>query len=304
MSELNKFKDEIFRRSEKMKEERRKRTRRAVSICLPLCLLVVFATATVFAKSAFKEKTSDEEIRPTHINKFEYFRESASDEIITTWADGTHKTLTYWKTEKSDDSDVYLDEDWYEYTFDKTGTLKSIHLNFTKYGEVLPKVKKYDGNVPTDSEFEVLARDYGKRIFGDIVDGYELYRVRKTGQYIYPYEVLFRYVYGENGFVEGEWFSVDIMVDGTIIGCTSPVLDNFKDFDPASLEGLTQDEIFAYATDCVKKEYGDTVLYEPVEVSLDKENGEYRLCISGTITDNSLDYEERISTIFIYYDLP
>lgn len=311
MKEIHELKAEIFRRSEKMKDDRRKTISRTLAVCLPIILLVTLTTATVFAVVKGNEKPEDETAVTTNRWDYDFIREEASGEVIITLADGTHIPISYEGSNEGIDGggyvDVYMDKDGYEYFFNADGKLTTIALDSNKWflleRDLKKKVIKNGLGSLTEDAATTIMMDYGRKVFGDLIDEFDFDYIRKGTGYYSNFVALCKH-YGDGGFVRGECIDAEILFDGTVVCCWFSSLWLFEDFDPSSLDGITQEDVYTYAIDWVKKEYGEEIIYEPKYVDLKKENGEYMLRVKGTLIDNSLDYEERERTVDVIYDLP
>ena len=168
------------------------------------------------------------------------------------------ETYDYFEAYEGTRRDVYYDSDNNIYRFDTEGNLCT-------------KIEADDGILRKDtdsireslaeSDYLRIAEEYMREVFGSDVDGYKYYRhYDQDSSGIY--RVYFAEFVGENDFAMVDICSVSVSADGEGIKCSKSPKNILEGFDMSLLDGVTREDVMAFAEEEVKRIFGDYGILE------------------------------------------
>lgn len=168
------------------------------------------------------------------------------------------ETSDYFEAYEGTRSDVYYDSDNNIYRFDTEGNLCT-------------KIEADDGILRKDtdsireplaeSDYLRIAEEYMREVFGSDVDGYKYYRHYdrdSSGRY----SVDFAKFVGEDDFAMVDICSVFVSADGEGIMCSKSPKNTLEGFDMSLLDGVTREDVMAFAEEEAKRVFGDYGIIE------------------------------------------
>ncbi len=155
-------------------------------------------------------------------------------------------------------SDVYIDADGNMFHFDTDG-------NF--YGKQAVKdntvKRENDENkkVLTEKDCIEIAENYMRATFGSEVDDYK-YSSHTYQEHNEKYWVDFKRYIGKDDFVLVGICTVAVYAKGEVTLCTKSSNDPLEGFDMSLLDGVTREDVMAFAEEEVKRIFGDYGILE------------------------------------------
>jgi len=186
------------------------------------------------------------------------YRDAVKSRKITVGGKELAVNYKYSNTFGDTRSDVYLDSEGNMYHFDTEGNLCT-------------KIEADDGILRKDtdsireslaeSDYLRIAEEYMREVFGSDVDGYKYYRHYdrdSSGRY----SVDFAKFVGEDDFAMVDICSVFVSADGEGIMCSKSPKNTLEGFDMSLLDGVTREDVMAFAEEEAKRVFGDYGIIE------------------------------------------
>lgn len=186
------------------------------------------------------------------------YRDAVKSRKITVGGKELAVNYKYSNTFGGTRSDVYLDADGNKYHFDTDG-------NF--YGKQVVKditvKRENDENkkVLTEKDCIEIAENYMRATFGSEVDDYK-YSSHTYQEHNEKYWVDFKRYIGKDEFILVDICTVAVYAKGEVTLCTKSSNDPLEGFDMSLLDGVTREDVMAFAEEEVKRIFGDYGILE------------------------------------------
>ncbi len=169
--------------------------------------------------------------------------------------DGKELTVTYKysNTFRGMRSDIYCDDEGNMYYFDIDG------IFYAKQAVRDNTVKRENAESEktlTEADYIKIAEDHMRSTFGSDVDEYKYSSHSVTGSSGKYYINFTRYI-GKDDFVSVDICTVLVSAEGKVTMCAKSSNNPLEGFDMSLLDGVTREDVMAFAEEEVKRIFGD-----------------------------------------------
>ena len=155
-------------------------------------------------------------------------------------------------------SDVYIDAEGNMYHFDTDGNLVG---QFPVRDNTVKKNNEDSRKTLSEADYIKIAEDHMRSLFGSEVDGFKYLSHSVTGS-SGKYSIRFAKTIGKDGFVIANTCSVSVSAEGKVTMCAKGAKDPLEGFDMSLLDGVTREDVMAFAEEEVKRIFGDYGILE------------------------------------------
>ena len=271
----------------------------AVIITIALCI-TVFAVLDIGGTNDTEKNASSETKIPESAPVIKIERNAFTGDVYpdavksrNVTIDGKELTVNYKysNTFGGTRSDVYVDIDGNMFHFDTDGNLTG---EFPVRDNTVKKNNGDDRKTLTEADYIKIAEDHMRSLFGSEVDGFKYLSHSVTGS-SGKYSIRFAKTIGKDGFVIAKTCSVSVSAEGKVTMCAKSANDPLEGFDMSLLDGVTREDVMAFAEEEVKRIFGDYGILElewSESVGLGKYEDGYSLSVScDLVTEKVLPRE-------------
>ena len=199
----------------------------------------------------------------------------------------------------------YQDADGNRYKYDQSGTLVSYSMDTQTYVDHTwdqARAAEANGAMPislTEEQALEIAEQFARENLNgrfDLVTQDDVFVDNANGSY----QFTFYQKLGENGFVNGICCNIQVLQTGVVASCTMQNYEELADFDPAMLDGVTEQTVLDAVFEQVLADYPEASNPQLMRANLEANGARYRLAVHVSVSVPNPGWTRPITLEYTY----